>query len=334
MLTWLSVLSCLVATSVAFIAPASNAPNAMARASPTYPSLILADFEEIASLELPVRWAQLDRGLTSILEKLEFANLSQLSLVAKGFHGLVCQVIRAGYYFMHNEKLYLKSTLILDELKALVQDVAVYYGVAEANGKLSGPPFFRCMQFVLEAQFGYCIEFADGHLPQFRLEDDNFCISHGIRKASALPYILDQQRPNFAWLFTIRQLVEDGRLDLLAQLKFSKINASSFSELMGVPLPEPVLATAFKSLQKNERYSELVNLYALAKFGDQTSILPVNCKGPLFLLDRLSERRISFPKSYTVTMGAGRLFNSILDEFDCEGSTGNRGSTRAYHAAW
>lgn len=190
------MLSYLVATGVAFIAPASNAPSAMTRVSPVCPSLILADLKKLADLKLLVQWAHLGRGLTSILEKLEFADLYQLSLVAKGLHELACQVIRAVYYFVHNKKLYLKSTLILYELDALVRDAQTYFGVAEANVELRGSPFFKCMQSVLEAQFGYCIEFADGHSPQFRLDKDQFYILHDIQKASALPYILDQQRPD------------------------------------------------------------------------------------------------------------------------------------------
>lgn len=87
---------------------------------------------------------------------------------------------------------------------------------------------------------------------------------------------------------------------------------------MGIPLPEPVIETAFKSLQKNEWHSELANLYVRAKFGEQTSTLSDNCKVPIFLLDSLYKRKIAFPRGYVITMGLAdssiRFWASLIEK--------------------
>lgn len=249
-----------------------------------------------AALRTSIEGVLSEDVLTAIMLKLDFANLCQSSYLSKSFRRRAKQAILALYSIRYDNQDFLNYTAILHELDALVQHKGQNLSIVEAKEVLKASPHFLCIQRVLEAEFGCCIRHGEAQLPQFYYLDLVLDTFHHRRKVSVLPYVLDQMCEKHLWVSFIGGLVELGRFDLLAQLKFPKIDTAYFYLLMQISVPESLVQTAAQCLQKNEPKSELAGLLALAEFGDQVSPWPVHWQVPLFLLCDLHEKNIPIPK--------------------------------------
>lgn len=242
-----------------------------------------------------------------IFARLGFAGIFQASQVSKGFHKLASKAVVALYGIQHDGKGYLNYTKVLYDFDTLVQSTAQDATVAEANAILKASAHFTCIQAVLQARFGYSIRFAEGCLPEFFLKEVYFDILEDVQRVSVLPYVLDQQRVRQSqWAFFIAGLAERGQFDLLNQLTFAKIDENYFYELMSIPLPESVIMTAAKSLQRSHPTSGLSELLAWAVFGSQAAVLPEKCGIPLLFLRYLHENSMAVPAGCTFIYGLDR----------------------------
>lgn len=241
-------------------------------------------------------------ALLTILLRLGFVDLYQASCVAKCFRPLAVQAVKIRYGIQLGGKIYLNYGLVLHEFDTLVEDAAKCEDMVKANLALEASPQFKCVQSVLEAQFGYCIKRVDGSLPEFCLYDVPLDILNDNQKSSVLPYILDQVVSDERWPHFVRRLVELERVDLLNQMTFSKLNSRYFYDLMSVPLPMSVVVKAAEALQRNMPTLELSNLVARAVLGEQTTF-PEACRVPLFLLRYLHKKGTVIPDSLVLIDG-------------------------------
>lgn len=145
---------------------------------------------------------------------------------------------------------------------------------------LKSSPHYMCLQSFLQAEFGYCIKYANGNLPEFSLQNVSANVLTEEHKILVLPYFLDQSNDDGQWGHFIYRLVELGRFDLLNQITFAKITSNCFYELMSVAVPEFLLVAAAKSLQKNKPTSKLLSLLAFAGFGSKPISPPEKCDAP------------------------------------------------------
>lgn len=241
--------------------------------------------------------------LMSILWRLGFADLYHASYASKGIRMLVDQAIRGRCCIQHDNKLYLNYTVLLHELDKMAQDVGEGLVVAEANKALEALPPFRCIQFMLEAEFGYCIVCTDESLPKYDLNDIAFDIVNDKKQVSLLPYVLDHNGKNYMIADWIHELVRLGRFDLLGHMTFEKIDLHLFQRLISIPLPESMLLAAVKGLQRNEPNSPLSSVLSLTIFGGQTAELPENCQVPLYLVAHMYGKGVAIPVSCTLIDG-------------------------------
>lgn len=185
-----------------------------------------------------------------IFAKLGFADLYRASYVSKGLRMLADEAIKALYGIQHGGQAYLNYTPIIRELNALLEDAKLADSGEGGNAAHKHPPHIACILSILEPRFGCCIRHSLSKSASFRVSRASLHILHDPHKLSALPYILDQDASATDWIYLIRGLAELGRFDLLGQMTFSGIKASAFRRLMSVPLPESMMLTAAKSLQR------------------------------------------------------------------------------------
>lgn len=198
------------------------------------------------------------------------------------------------------------------ELDLLVQDAGKDGQMTEANLYLNASPHFKCMQLILAARFGYCIQYAVGKLPALWLYDLPVDILSEPDKISILPYFLDHETKGARWINLIRGLIHLKRLDLLNQLQFSKITSRQFHELMSVPLPELVFLAATKSLLANGADPALSSFLAWSRFGGQAAPWPKNCRVPLFFCKITILALSQFQRAWSLSMGCqSRPFHSV-----------------------
>lgn len=263
--------------------------------STALPCILLAGLSH-AALRTSIEGTLPEDVLMAIMLKLDFANLCQASYLAKSFRTRGKQAILALYSTRYGNENFLNYTAILHELDALVQDTGESLGIVEAKKVLKASPHFLCIQRILEAEFGCCIRHGETQLPQFYYLDLVLDIIHHKRKALVLPYVLDQMSDRQLCLIVMEGLVEIGRFDLLAQLKFLKIDTAYFYLLMVISVPKSLVQTAAQCLQENEPKSKLAELLALAKCEDQASPWPEDWQVPLFLLCDLHEKNVPIPE--------------------------------------
>lgn len=167
----------------------------------------------------------------------------------------------------------------------LVQDVGRDKSVAEANTALKASAPFKCSRAILQAQFGYCIEYAEWHLPRFNLDHAAFDILHDRRIVSVLPYILDQMGSDSRWIYFIRGLVELERFDLLGQVALLAASPHCVTQ--------PVGAAAAKSFEKISSTLEPSAWFSAGRFEALMGTVPEKHTLPLRLLQSLYEKRIA-----------------------------------------
>lgn len=241
--------------------------------------------------------------MAAIFSIVGFTGLCSTSCVSRDFSQLSKQAIASFCSIRHDKSTYLNYTLILHELDAIVREVSEDHSVSEASKALRSSPHFMCAQSVLQAGFGYCIEFSAKHLPKFYHHDLSFDTLNDKQRISVLPYVLDQTADDSRWIHFVRGLAELGRLDLFQQVTFSRITSARFNKLMSVTLPESVMLTAAESLQRNEPDLELASLFDCAASGGETSHMPAGCRIPLFALKYLHEKSVAIPQSCVLTNG-------------------------------
>lgn len=168
-------------------------------------------------------------AVMNIFQKLGFADNYQLSYVSKGFRILADEAIRSFWGIQHGKRTFLNYSLLLRELETMVKDVAGNArgsgSAAEVNLALKASVHFVCIQSVLEAEFGYCVSYAEGLLPRFDVHQFSLDVLNDERKVSIVPYILDQMVNYPMWIYLIQGLIDLGRIDLLGQLAFPRIDA-------------------------------------------------------------------------------------------------------------
>lgn len=254
--------------------------------------------------ELAIEAALHEDDLRAVLSKLDFAALCQMSFASKRFRLLADENIKALYGICHNKQTFLNYSKIIHERKALVVQVA---GENDTAGKISGTLAasmdYKCIQSILEARFGHCIQSVPGTLPEFYLHDVSLDILSDSCKISVLPYILDQIILDPLWIYLVRGLVDLGRFDLLSQVMFPQISSLHFCKIMSAAVPKQVIAAAAKSLQQTTPTSELSALLAYAGFGDAAASLPDTCSVPLFIVRHLHENGISIPADRVLVDG-------------------------------
>lgn len=223
--------------------------------------------------------------------------------MSRGFQAAAIQISQALYGVQYAGKVYPNYSAIIHELNALLKGAGKDGSIAEASMALTTFPQLLYIRSVLEAEFGYCIEYSKKSLPKFDLDNIHFDILNDQRKITVLPYILDQMIRGSHWINFIRGLLEHGRLDLLSQLKFQKITAKYFKKLESSVVPQAVLLAAAKSVQRNESASALTRLLAFAEFGPQMTTLPEHCQVPLFIFRHLCEKQLSITQNCVFTLG-------------------------------
>lgn len=273
-MTWLLTLLCLLRVGLTFAAPG--------------PSIEVSVSKDV---------------LLTVLLELGFADLYQVSCASKGLCSLANQAIRALYGIQVGGRACLNYTSLLDEFDRLARDGWDDKSAAEADRIAEVSAHCMCIQTILEAQFGCCIKYAKDRLPEFYLCEGSLDILNYQQRLSVLPYVIDQMASGQRWAHYIRGLVELGHFSLLDQVTFSKLDARYFVWLMSVPLPEPVVVAAAKSLCKNEPSSKLSGLAAWAVLGDQTAPLPESCQVPLYLLRYLHGDGPQIPPSAVLVDG-------------------------------
>lgn len=224
--------------------------------------------------------------------QLGLAGLYQASLVSKNFRMLAYHALRPLCGCERNGKLYLDYTLILWEHDRLVQNARQGRTIAEAMEFLQGSLDYTGLKLILEAEFGNCIGFTEGSLPKVNLDPCTLDILNDERKISALPYILDQSMAMGGWLCYIRGLADLERFDLLRKMTFPRVNANQFYRLMSVLLPESVVITAARSLQKNAPKEDLGYLLDFVGPNDLPYQWPKDWELSLFTLQYLYERGV------------------------------------------
>lgn len=274
MLTWLIALPCLVF--------ASRTPKVT---------------ESIAQVALPKETWRI------IMSYIGFANLYQASFVSGDFQAAAVETSQALYGIRYAGKVYPNYSAIIYELNALLKGAGKGGSIAEAIMALRTSPQLLYIRSVLEAEFGYCIEYSKRRLPKFDLDNIHFDILNDQRKITVLPYTLDQMTRGSHWTGFIRGLIEHGRLDLLSQLTFQKINSKYFESLESIVLPEAVLLKAAESVKKNQPALALSRLLASAGFGRPMIPLPGHINVPLFIFRHLCEKQLPIPESCVLTLG-------------------------------
>lgn len=238
-----------------------------------------------------------------VFASLGFADLYQASCASKNFRTVADGAIRALHGIQHNGKTFLNYTKISHELDALVQDIAKNKTVPAAIEALNASPHFTCIRLILEAQFGYCIQVAKGGLPRFCLRDLYFDIlsdEHGI---SALPYTLDQMGSAYPKAGLLSGLLDSGRFDLLAQLRFPGISSDFLDRLMAIGVPGSVVVVAIESFESIRPAPGSSDLPFWASFAFQKVPLAEGCTIPLFLVRYLHERGVEIPKGAVFSDG-------------------------------
>lgn len=269
--------------------------------------------------ELDVQPALCDNALKLIFSELEFIELYQASYVSKNFRKLAYAALKPFYGIEHKEKIYLSYTKILWKLDAQLEGAKGRDDAVEAHKALMTSPHCVCVLSILKAEFGHCINYAKPCSPRFSLYEPSFEILSDEHRISVLPFVLDHMHDQYQWIAFIRRLLKLERIDLLHQLTFANISTCHFTELMGVSLPQSVVATAAWALQMNERSSELSHLLASAGFWYQRATLPDTCQIPLFMLCYLHKRGVQIPKGCMVVFkptGATSAFWNYMQSME------------------
>lgn len=254
--------------------------------------------------KLAIEVALHEDDLRAILLKLDFAALYQMSFASKYFRILADETIRALYGICHNKQTFLNYSKIIHERKALVVQMAREKDTAgKVSMTLAASMDYKCIQSILEAEFGYCIRSVPGNLPEFYLHGVSLDILNDSRKISVLPYILDQIVFDPLWIYLIRGLVDLGRFDLLSQVVFPQISSLHFCKIMSAAVPRQVIAAAAKTLHQTTPTSELSALLAYAGFGDAAASLPDNSSVPLFIVRHLHENGSPIPADRVLVDG-------------------------------
>lgn len=274
MLAWLLALPCLMFTRLASTSPTMGAGEAL--------------HEDITG---------------AVLLQAGIASLYQAFGVSKSFSALAKRAVRALYGIEHDGRVYFNYLKILYERDTLIKKMRKEHTVAATNVVLQDSWDYRCIQSILEAEFGCCFRYADDSLPTFCLHADSADILNDACKVSVLPYVLDQSIGNFEWIYYIRGLIELERFDLLEQIAFPSITADCFYALLSVSPPEFVITNAARSLQRTEPALELPSMLAAARLGPEALRLSANCRIPLFLLRYLHESGIPIPKGCVLIDG-------------------------------
>lgn len=232
-------------------------------------------------------------AILAVLPHLDLGSLYETLAVSHDFHWLALETIKSLYGTRRGEKVVLNYSQILKEREVLVRDLDLA-GIA-----LQDSLEYQCLQFLLEAEFGYCIKHPTGYLPFFYLPDDSFDILNDENKVSVLPYVLDHDMGSARWMDYLRGLVGLERLDLLKQITFSNISSSWFYNRLNVTaVPECIFLTAARSLQKIEPRLVLSKLLALLEHGELLVEFPEKYQLPLCLFKRLHEKKIPVPEGY------------------------------------
>lgn len=250
----------------------------------------------------PSMLADLPRdSLMIVLSNLDLVSLYDAATVSGGFRGVLLPILQSLYGIGCNGRIYLYYSTILCKFEAL--QVLAFEGraAAEARAVLQGFPEYMAIKAVLEAEFGFCIRRADERL-RFALERGLLDMLLNDKKASALPYLLDQDPYISEWIYCIRSLVDLGRLDLLDLLRFPNIEEDHFYLLLSIPLPAPVMLAAARSLHRRRPELAVSKLIAFAVLQEEDACVP-DGPVPLFILQHMHENRISIPQDWVFTDG-------------------------------
>lgn len=232
--------------------------------------------------------------------RLGFADFYQASYALKSFRELVDPIVRFRCGIKHNGKTFLNYTAIIREMDALMQDAGKSGSLCKDSRALEGSFHFNCIKSILEARFGYCIEYAAGRLPKFTFSHLSFDILLDEHRIVALPYILDQDAHDLQWVYLIQGLVKLGRLDLLNRLTFPKVSNSNFEQLANNALPDALMLNVVKSLQGNYPITKLAKVLAWIHSGFPANPVPENCKVSLVFLQYMHERNMAIPRGWVL----------------------------------
>lgn len=276
MLAWIRTLPCLISSILVLTAPQSGVNKGLV--------------QDVRML---------------IFEKLEFADLYQASYVSEGFRVWADEAIMSLYVIRHGGKAYLNYTSIIHELNSLFADIRMRNLRDMDTAVFNDLPHVSCVRSILEPHFGRCINYNRFNEVCFNEGKVSVHILSDPQKITALPYILDFNFYDSAWIHLIRGLAELKRFDLLGKMAFRKIYKLRFCELMSVSLPGHVLMTAAKSFQAESPGSKLAKLLAFAESGSQAALalLPRDYKPPLLILRYIYEKGIPVPENWIFTDG-------------------------------
>lgn len=164
-----------------------------------------------------------------IFAKLEFADLYQASYVSKGFRVWADAAIKSFYVIQHGGGTYLNYTLIIRELNRPFKGVKMRDQGNIDNLAFRGLPHVSCIRSILEPRFGHCVGYDRCQKVCLVTRKVSVHILRDPQKSTALPYILDFDIHNSAWIHVIRGLAELKRFDLLGQMAFQKSTSSVFT---------------------------------------------------------------------------------------------------------
>lgn len=177
----------------------------------------------------------------------------------------------------------------------VVQDAGRDVAVAEAYNALEHSDRFKCIRFILEAQFGYCIKSSDTMLPVFAFQKLTFDSLLDDDKIFVLPYTLGHDGLSNEWVRFAHGLVLLQRFDLIEQLAFEKISSFQFDVLMNILPVDLASKAAARLLQKDDHPFSLPLLRALAALEDWEVTMPENFQAPLYFLRHLHEKNVEVP---------------------------------------
>lgn len=280
----------------ASLTPKADEPSA-ATAVGNQLGLYLAPHEANSLLSLP---AEIQKH---IFAQLGFAGLYQTSHVSKHFHKLAHHLLMPLYGYKYAGKIFLCYSRMFRALEKLEHEAFDMHGSDKVYTVLQSSPDYMCLKLVVQAKFGSCIYYNQDSLPIFNLHKVTLDILNDVHRISALPYILDQTIDDPDWIYYICGLAELKRIDLLEQMTFPGIRASTFYQLMQAFLPESVVMNAVSSLLANEPQEQLSKALAFVRSSGQADLAPQNQQQPLFILRHLHEKSIPVPETWVFIDG-------------------------------
>lgn len=263
----------------------------------------MPEIMSIATAEPSIEAVLPKNVLMIILSKLELPDLHKVSRLSRCFRKLAGQDTRVPYGVLYKGKTYMDYTKVLYELDRLVQAAGTDKSVTEATTALMASPRFMRVKSILQAEFGYCIKYVEGRLPEFYLHGVSLDILNDECKIWAVPYVIDRDLDGFGGACLTEGLLDRARLDLVHRLEFSRISSQGFLGLMRIIVPESVLVAAARSLRKNEPASELAGWFSWALLGEQPVPLPESGRIPVFLLPYLLRKNIQIADGQVLVDG-------------------------------